>query len=69
MRDDRVLIQFCTWHTMLNVFRPVYVRIFIDNYPTFYFITKMPIFGLYEYKVEGSGCWFSRKRGLTETDS
>ena len=30
---------------------------------------KMPTFGLYEYKVEGSGCGFNQKRGLTETDS
>ena len=30
---------------------------------------KMPTFGLYEYKVEGSGCGFNRKRGLAETDS
>ena len=35
----------------------------------FYFITKTPTFGLYEYKIEGSGCGFNRKRGLTETDS
>ena len=34
-----------------------------------YFSTKMPMFGLYEYKVEGLGCGFSRKLGLTETDS
>ena len=47
---------------MLNVFRLVYIR-------QLYFITKMPTFGLYEYKVEGSGCGFNRKRGLAETDS
>ena len=34
-----------------------------------YFITKMPTFGLFEYKVEGSGCGFNQKRGLAETDS
>ena len=33
-----------------------------------YFITTMPTFGLYGYKVEGSGCGFNRKRGLAETD-
>ena len=27
------------------------------------------MFGLYEYKVEGSGYGFNRKRGLAETDS
>ena len=54
---------------MLNVFRHVCTRIFIDNYQTTYFISKVPKFGLYEYKVEGSGCGFNRKRGLAETDS
>ena len=87
---------------MLNVFRLVHTRIFIDNYNAFnvycrelapgtvsktgdraqgddskhcaystrqiYFITKMPTFGLYEYKVEGSGFGINRKRGLAETD-
>ena len=33
------------------------------------FITKITTFGLYEYKVEGSGCGFNRNRGLVETDS
>ena len=33
-----------------------------------YFITKMPTFGLYEYKVGGWGCAFNRKRGHSETD-
>ena len=33
-----------------------------------YFITKMSTFGLYEYKVEGSGCGFNRKPDLAETD-
>ena len=33
------------------------------------FITKMPTFGLYEYKVEGSGCGFNGKQCLAETDS
>ena len=34
-----------------------------------YFITKIKMFGLYEYKVEGSGCGFNQNRGLSETDS
>ena len=33
------------------------------------FITKIAPFGLYGYKVEGSGCGFNRNRGLAETDS
>lgn len=32
-----------------------------------YSITKMPTYGLYEYKVEGSGCGLNRKQGLVET--
>ena len=54
---------------MLNVFRLVYTRIFINNYPTNLFDHKNANFGLYEYKVEGSGCGFNRKRGLVKTDS
>ena len=53
---------------MLNVFALCYTRIFIDNYPTTLFYHKIPTFGLYEYKVEGSDCRFNRKRGLAETD-
>ena len=34
-----------------------------------YFIAKILTFGLYEYKVEGSGCGFNRNRSLAETDS
>ena len=34
-----------------------------------YFITKMPTFGLYEYKVEGPGCGFNQKRDPAETAS
>ena len=30
---------------------------------------KMHTFGLYENKLEGSGCGFNQKRGLAETDS
>ena len=33
------------------------------------FITKITTFRLYEYKVEGSGCGFNRKRSLAEADS
>ena len=55
---------------MLNVFRLVYTRIFIDNYiGQFYFITKIPSFEFNKYKVEESGCGFNQKRGLAETDS
>ena len=47
---------------MLNDFRLVYTRIVIDIYPTTLFNTKMLTFGLYEYKIEGSGCGFNQNR-------
>ena len=31
--------------------------------------TKMPTYGSYEYKEEGSGTGLNRKQGLVETDS
>ena len=59
------LYLFCTWHTNAKCLSPcVYSTI-----GQLYFITKMPMFGLYEYKVEGSGCGFNRKWGLAEADS
>ena len=61
--------EFCTWCTMLNVFRRVYTRIFIDNYPTILFNIEKPTYGSYEYKEEGSGIGLNRKQGLVETDS
>ena len=33
-----------------------------------YSITKMPTYGPYEYKEEGSGTGPNRKQGLVETD-
>ena len=54
---------------MLNVFRRVYTRIFIDNSPTTLFHIKRPTHGSYEYKEEGSGTGLNRKQGLVETDS
>ena len=32
-------------------------------------LTKMQTFGLYEYKLEESGCGFNQKWGLAETGS
>ena len=54
---------------MLNVFRCVYTRIFIDNYPKTLFHHKMPSYGSCEYKKEGPGSGLNRKQGLVETDS
>ena len=61
MRNDRVLIKFFV--LCILVFSSTTIRQ-LNN-----FITKMPTFGLYEYKVEGSDCGFNRNRGLAETDS
>ena len=56
---------------MLNVFSPFvyshFYRQLSDNF--ILFITKITMFGLYEYKVEGSGRGFNQNRGLDETDS
>ena len=71
MHNDRVLIPDLHVAHDTKWFHLVYTRIFIDNYPTslFYHTKKMPTFGLYEYKVEGSGCGLNRKLGLAESDS
>ena len=66
MRNDRVPIPVLHVAHDAKCFRLVYTRIFINNYPIILFYHKN---GLYEYKVEGSGCVFNRKWGLSETDS
>ena len=70
MRTLEYLYLFCTWHTNAKCFSPCVYSYFhrrlSDN---FILSQKMSTFGLYEYKVEGSGCGFNRKRGLGETDS
>ena len=63
------LYLFCTWHTNAKCFFAMCILVFSSTtIGQLYFITKMPTFGFYEYKVEGSGCGFNRKRGLAETD-
>ena len=55
MRNDRVLIPVLHVTTDAKCFSPcVWTTI-----QQFYLITKMPTYGLYEYKVEGSGCGFN----------
>ena len=57
---------------MLNVFFFGLVYIFVFSSTTIgqlYFIIQITTFGLYEYKVERSGCEFNPNRGLAETDS
>ena len=65
MRNDRVLIPVLHVAHDAKCFRLVYTRIFIvvfslTTIQQLYFITKMPTFGLYEYKVEGLGCGFNQ---------
>ena len=70
MRNDRVLIPVLYVAHGAKCFSPgVYSYFSSTTTQQFYFITKRPTFGLYEYKVEGSGCGFNRKLGLAATDS
>ena len=62
MRNFRVLILgFCTWHTMLSVFRLVYTRIFIDNYPTILFYNKNVNVWFLRVQLGGVGLWAQSK--------
>ena len=70
MRNDRVLIPVLHVAHDAKCFFALCILVFSSRtIRQLYFITKMPTFGLYEYNVEGSGCGFNRKWGLTETDS
>ena len=70
MRNDRVLIPVVHVTHDTKCFLPCVYSVFSSTtIRQLYFITKIPTFGLYEYKVEGSDCGLNRKRGLTETDS
>ena len=64
MRNDRVLIPVLRVAHDAKCFRLVYTRIYVDNYPTTLLYPKMPTFGLYECKVEGSG-WGSIENGAS----
>ena len=69
MRDDRVLLPVLHVAHDANCFFALCILVLSSTtIGQIYFITKMPTFGLYEYKVEGSGCGFNRKRDLAETD-
>ena len=70
MRNDRVLIAGLHVALDTKCFSPcVYSYFHRQLSDNFILSQKMPTFGLYVYKVEGSGCGFSQKRGLAETDS
>ena len=70
MRNDRVLIPVLHVAHGAKCFFALCILAFLSTtIGQLYLIAKMPTFGLYEYKVEGSGCGFNRNRGLAETDS
>ena len=60
MRNDRVLISVLHVTHKCKMFCAMCVLVFSSTtIRQLYFITKMPTFGSYEYKVEGSGCRFN----------
>ena len=70
MRNDRVLIPVLHVAHDAKCFFALCILAFLSTtIGQLFFITKITTFGLYEYKVEGSGCGFNRNRGLAETDS
>ena len=70
MGNDRVLIPILHVAHDAKYFYALYILVFSStNIRQLNFITKMPTFGLHEYKIEGSGCGFNQKWGLTETHS
>ena len=70
MRNDRVLIHVLhVAHDAKCFFASCILAFLSTTIGQLYFITKITTFGLYEYKVEGSGYGFNQNRGLAETDS
>ena len=70
MRNGRVLIPVLHVAHDLKCFFALWKLVFSSTtIGQLYFITKITTFGLYEYKVEGSGYRFNQNRGLAETDS
>ena len=69
MRNDRVLIPVLHVVHDTKCFSPCVYSYFHQQLSNKFILSqKMPMFGLYEYKVEVSGCGFNQKRGLAETD-
>ena len=70
MRNDRVLIPVLhVAHDAKSFFVLCILTFLSTTIRQLYFITKITTFGLYEYKVEGSGFGFNRNRRLAETYS
>ena len=69
MRNDRVLKPILHVARDANCFFALCILVYSSTtIGQFYFITKIITFGLYEYKVERSGCVFNRNRSLAEAD-
>ena len=69
MHDIKVLIPVLHVAHKCDMFFAMCILVFSSTtIRQLYFITKMPTFGLYEYKVEHLGSGFNRKWGLAETD-
>ena len=70
MRNNRVLILVLHVAHDTKCFSPCVYSYFHRQLSDNLFLSqKMPTFGLYDYKKEGSDCGFNRKWGLDETDS
>ena len=62
MRNIRVLILVLHVAHDAKCFFALWILVFSSRtIGQLYFITKMPTFGLFEYKVEGLGCGFNRE--------
>ena len=65
MRNDRVLIPVLHVAHDAKCFVALCILTFLSTtIGQLYFITKITMFGLFEYKVEGSGCGFNGNTGL-----
>ena len=70
MCNDRVLIPVLHVAHDTKCFSPcIYLYFHCPLSNNLFLSHKMPTFGFYEYKKEGSDCGFNRKQGLVETDS
>ena len=70
MRNHRVLMPVLHVAHDTKCFLPCLYSYFHRQLSNNFILSqKMPMFGLYEYKAEGSGCGFNQKQGLAETDS
>ena len=69
MRNNRVLMPFVHVAHDAKCFSPCVYLYFQRQLSDNFILSQNAAFLLYEYKLEGSGCEFNRKRDLAETDS